>query len=346
MYKIYGYNYSGYPSIKFLKSNVAIPPALLILQINGIEMIIHKGYENLSLQNPVVTLGIFDGVHRGHRTVIDTLVSRAKEENCESAIITFNPHPRQVLTDNKAGLAFLTSLEEKIYLLEKTGIDHLIIIRFDREFSNREACEFVSDVLVKKIRTKHLIVGFNHHFGRKGEGDFNTIKKCAESFDFNVEQIRALNTESGIISSSVIREALLNGRLEEANRLLGYSYFMNGTVVMGKKLGRKIGYPTANIKPDFQNKLIPKDGVYAVEICFEGKKYSGMMSIGLNPTVNQGMDPRTIEVNIFDFDRDIYGSKIRVIYRFRLRDEMRFESISELTEQIDLDKKKALQLLN
>ena len=200
--------------------------------------------------------------------------------------------------------------------------------------------------LIKKIGTKHLIVGFNHHFGRQGEGDFDTIKKCAESFDFKVEQIRALNSESGIISSSAIRECFLNGKLEEANRLLGYSYFMNGTIVEGKKLGRKIGYPTANIKPDYHNKLIPKDGVYAVEICFEGEKYSGMLSIGLNPTVNKGTDPRTIEVNIFDFDRDIYGSKIRVIFRFRLRDEMKFESISELAEQIELDKKKAIQLLS
>ena len=175
-------------------------------------MIIHDGYENLQLQNPVVTLGIFDGVHRGHRTVIDSLVSRAMEVNGESVIITFNPHPRQVLSNNKAELVFLTSLEEKIYLLERTEIDHLIIIRFDRDFSNREACEFVGDVLIKKIGTKHLIVGFNHHFGRQGEGDFETIKKCAESFDFNVEQVRAMNSESGIISSSAIRNALLEGK--------------------------------------------------------------------------------------------------------------------------------------
>jgi riboflavin kinase/FMN adenylyltransferase len=309
-------------------------------------MIIHQGYENLQLRNPVVTLGIFDGVHRGHQTVIDCLVNRSKEVNGESVIITFYPHPKQVLSDNKTELVFLTSLEEKIYLLEKTEVDHLIIIGFDLNFSNREACEFVRDVLIDKIGTKHLIVGFNHHFGRQGEGNFDTIKKCAESFNFNVEQIRALNSESGIISSSAIRNALLNGKIEEANNLLGYYYFMNGTVIGGKRLGKKIGYPTANIKPDFPNKLIPKDGVYAVEICFEEEKYSGMMSIGLNPTVNKGEDPRTIEANIFDFDRDIYGSKIRVIFRFRLRDEMMFESITDLAEQIELDKKKAILLLS
>jgi riboflavin kinase/FMN adenylyltransferase len=309
-------------------------------------MIIHKGYEGLHIRNPVVTLGIFDGVHRGHMKVIEGLVLRAKEINGESAIITFDPHPRLVLSDNKAGLEFLTSLEEKIYLLKKTGIDHLIIIGFDRDFSNLETCEFVRDILIKKIGTKNLIIGFNNHIGRRGKGDLDAIKKCGEPFDFNVEQLRALNSVSGIISSSVIRNELLNGNLEEANNLLGYSYFMNGTVIGGRKLGRKIGYPTANIKPDYLNKLIPKDGVYAVEICFEREKYSGIMSIGLNPTVNKGSDPRTIEVNIFDFDREIYGSKIRAIFRFRLRDEMRFESLQELAEQIELDKKKAIQLLN
>lgn len=309
-------------------------------------MVIHNGYENLHLRNPVVTLGIFDGVHRGHLVVINGLVKRARESDGESVIITFDPHPKKVLSDGNEELTFLTTLEEKIYLLEKTGADHLIIIHFDRDFSNREACEFVGDVLIKKIGTKHLIVGFNHHFGRKGEGDFNSIKKCAESFDLNVEQIRALNSGCGTISSSSIRYALLDGRLEEANTLLGYDYFLNGTIVGGKKLGRKIGYPTANIKPDHQDKLIPRNGVYAIELYLEGKKHKGMMSIGLNPTVNKGSEPRTIEANIFDFDRNIYGAKIRVIFRFRLRDELRFDSLSDLASQIELDRKKTIMLLD
>jgi len=309
-------------------------------------MIIHQGYENLNFRNPVVTLGIFDGVHRGHRTVIDTLVGRAKEVNGESVIITFYPHPRQVLSGDNTKLEFLTSLEEKIILLEKSGINHVVIIGFDRDFSNREACEFVREVLIEKIRTKHLIVGFNHHFGRKREGDFEAIRKCAESYNFKVEQIRALNSESGIISSSAIRNALLAGNLEEANDLLGYSYFMNGTVVGGKKLGRRIGYPTANIIPDYHNKLIPKDGVYAVEIWIKEERYSGMMSIGLNPTVNENPDIRTIEANIFDFDMDIYGARVCVVFRYRLRDEMKFENISLLARQIELDKKRAIRHLS
>lgn len=307
-------------------------------------MIIHEGYENLHLKNPVVTLGIFDGVHRGHRRVIDTLVSRAKEVNGESVIITFYPHPRQVLSDNKE-LMFLTSLDEKIILLKSTGVDHLIVIGFNRDFSNREACEFVREVLIGKIGTRHLIVGFNHHFGRQGEGNFESIKKCAESFNMTVEQVRALNADSGIISSSAVRIALLAGNLEEANKLLGYQYFMNGSIVRGRELGRKIGYPTANIKPDFENKLIPKNGVYAVEIVIEGINYKGVMSIGINPTINESLEERTIEANIFDFDRNIYGADVCVVFRFRLREEIKFNNLSELAEQIDLDKKKAIGLM-
>ena len=308
-------------------------------------MIIHHGYEGLHLRDPVVTLGIFDGVHRGHLVVINGLINRAKETNGESVIITFDPHPKKVLSDSNEDLTFLTSLEEKIFLLGKTGIEHLIIIPFDRNFSNREVCEFVGDVLISKVGTKHLIVGFNQYFGRQGEGDFHVIKKCAESFNLDVEQIRALNSGSGTISSSSIRNALIDGKLEEANDLLGYNYFMEGTIVDGKKLGKKIGYPTANVKPDCCDKLIPKDGVYAVEVYIDEVKYNGVMSVGLNPTVNTGQDPRTIEANIFDFDRDVYGAKIRVIFRFRLRDELKFESLSELADQIELDKKKAIKLL-
>lgn len=316
------------------------------MPLNRLMMLIHKGYENLHLKNPVVTLGIFDGVHRGHRTVIDTLVSRAREVNGESVIITFYPHPRQILSESSKELSFLTSLDEKITLLESSGVDHLIVIGFDRDFSNREACEFVKEVLIGKIGTRHLIVGFNHHFGRQGEGNFETIKKCAESFNLNVEKVRALNADSGIISSSAVRSALIEGNLEEANKLLGYQYFMNGTVVRGKELGRKIGYPTANIKPDFENKLIPKNGVYAVEIKFEDGKFKGVMSIGLNPTINDKPGERTIEANIFDFDREIYGAKVCVIFRFRLRDEIKFNSLSELAEQIESDKNMAIGLMS
>ena len=249
-------------------------------------MIIHEGYKNINLVSPVVTLGIFDGVHRGHRALLDNLVSRAAEAKGESVVITFSPHPRLVLDQNPANLSFLTTLKEKKVLLERANVGHLIIIEFTKQFSMISACDFIKEVLVDKIGTKHLIIGYNHHFGRRGEGDFNTIKQCAESFDFNVEQVQGFHTEEGEISSSTIREALLSGRLDEANRWLGYSYTISGTIVEGRKIGRSIGFPTANIEPDYKFKLVPGNGVYAVEAVLDGKKYPGMLSIGSNPTVN------------------------------------------------------------
>jgi riboflavin kinase/FMN adenylyltransferase len=325
--------------VSYSLSFIILSPSLHI-------MIIHEGYENLKISDPVVTLGIFDGVHLGHRALIARLVKKAKSVNGESVIITFHPHPRLVLTENKINLAFLTSLEEKISLLEKEEVDRLIIIPFNYDLSNKESCEFIEEVLVKKIGTKYLIAGFNHHFGRKGGSDFESIRQCAESFKIVVEQVAALDTGKGIVSSSLIREALLKGALGEASSLLGYDYFLNGTVVEGKKLGKKMGFPTANINPDYKNKLIPKIGVYAVEVIINGSKYNGMLSIGSNPTVNDDTGKQTIEVNIFDFNKDIYNSKICVVFRLRMRDEIRFKSITLLIEQLELDKKRALQFLN
>lgn len=308
-------------------------------------MIIHEGYENLNLVTPVVTLGIFDGVHRGHRVLLDCLVSRAREAKGESVVITFSPHPRLVLEQNRVNLSFLTTMDEKKVLLENANVDHLIIIEFNTMFSKIQACEFIKEVLVEKIGTKHLIIGYNHHFGRNGEGDFNIIKQCAESLDFSVEQVQGFHTEEGAISSSSIREALLKGRLDEANRWLGYSYSMSGTIVEGRKIGRSIGFPTANIKPDYQYKLIPGNGVYAVEVQLDGIRHPGMLSIGSNPTVNNDSRARSIEVNILDFNENIYGKSISVIFRKRLRDEIKFDNTEQLAEQMKLDKQQVLLLL-
>lgn len=305
----------------------------------------HQGYENLNLVNPVVTLGIFDGVHLGHKALIASLVSKARESDGTAVVITFDPHPRLVLSENNTNLTLLTSLEEKIGLLEKEGVDHLIVIPFDHELSNKEACEFIEEVLYKKIGAKCLIAGYNHHFGRKGDSDFEAIRRCAESFGMVVEQEKALKTGIGIVSSSLIREALQKGDIEVAKGLLGYDYFLNGTVVEGRKLGRKIGYPTANIKTGYDNKLIPKEGVYAVEAAINEAWYKGMLSIGFNPTVNSNPLERTVELHIFGFEKDIYKSQIRVVFRKRMRDEIRFESIALLTEQLELDKKIALRIL-
>ena len=308
-------------------------------------MIIHKGYDDLNLINPVVTLGIFDGVHRGHRALLDCLVSSAKEAKGESVVITFSPHPRLVLEQNRVNLSFLTTLEEKKALLEKANVDHLIILEFNNEFSKLEACDFIKQVLVEKIGTKHLIIGYNHHFGRSGEGDFNSIKQCAESFDFRIDQVQGFHTEEGAISSSSIRDALLKGRLDKANKWLGYSYSVNGTIVEGRKIGRSIGFPTANIKPDYHYKLIPANGVYAVEVLLDGLVYLGMLSIGSNPTVNNDTGIRSIEVHLLNFEKDIYGKAISVIFRKRLRDEIKFDNTKQLTEQMELDRRQTILLL-
>jgi len=308
-------------------------------------MIIHKGYEALELRNPVVTLGIFDGVHRGHKALLERLMSRAREVDGESAVITFDPHPRQILKKAGDKLSFLSTVEEKTALLENAGVGHLIIIRFTAGFSRMNACDFIEKVLRRKVATKHLIIGHDHHFGYHGEGDYNTIRKCAESMGFAVEQVPGLKISGGTISSSMIREALLNGKLDHANKLLGYDYSLKGFVVGGRKIGRKIGFPTANIKHADKFKLIPGDGVYAVEVVLDNKKMPGMLSIGKNPTINTTSDKRTIEVHIFDFEAEIYGTKIEVIFRHRLRDETKFNDTDELVHQMKLDRINALRSL-
>jgi riboflavin kinase / FMN adenylyltransferase len=308
-------------------------------------MIIHQGYKNLKLVNPVVTMGIFDGVHLGHRSLLDSLVNRSREVKGESVVITFHPHPRLVLDKKNGGFSFLSSAEEKRRLLEKAGIDHLIIIRFTKSFSMINACDFVQKILVNEIGTKYLLIGHDHHFGHQGKGDYRTIENCAVSSGFMVEQVKGYKTSEGTISSSMVREALLKGRIDDANRWLGYSYSLKGKVVEGKKLGRKLGYPTANIRPCDKFKLIPGDGVYAVEVQIDTIKLPGVLSIGKNPTVNKRSTGRSIEVNIFNFRRNIYGKNIEIIFRKRLRDEMKFASTGELARQIEKDREQAIKLL-
>jgi riboflavin kinase/FMN adenylyltransferase len=308
-------------------------------------MTVHYGYDNLKFRNPVVTTGVFDGVHRGHRFVLDMLKKRAEELPGEAVVVTFHPHPRQVLAENNQPVLLLTGLEEKISLIEKSGIEHLILINFDRDLSMMNAAGFIEKILAGKIGTRHLLVGFNHHFGRMAASDFQTIRMMANNYKISCEILEPVKSGSSAISSSGIRKALLEGRLEKANDLLGYDYFMHGIIVEGKKIGRQLGYPTANIRPACPDKLIPRDGVYAVEIILNDKKYPGVMSIGFNPTVNEKPEKRTIEVNILGFEGDIYGEKICVTFRYRLRDEIIFRNIYELAKQIEADRQKALKLL-
>ena len=309
-------------------------------------MKVHSGYENLDLAHPVVTLGIFDGVHRGHKALLDYLVQCAGRYKGESVVVTFEPHPRFVLSENRKGFSLLTTIEEKKRLLEGAGIDNLIIINFTMTLSNMDACDFVREILVKKIGTKHLIVGYDHHFGRLRMGDFKSVGECAKKYDFKVEQIKEVITEEGIVSSTSIRDALLAGQPEIAGKLLGYTYSVEGIVVRGKGVGRDLGFPTANIKPSDKYKLIPANGVYAVMVQLEDRLLRGMLSIGFNPTVQSHPCKRTIEVNILNFEEDIYGREIRVFFRHRLRDEKRFDSVASLTDQMKLDRQLAMKLLS
>ncbi|MDP4222728.1 MAG: riboflavin biosynthesis protein RibF, partial [Bacteroidota bacterium] len=281
-------------------------------------MIIHNGYEGLSLKHPLVTMGVFDGVHRGHRALLDYLVLSALKGGGESVVVTFNPHPRLVLPGSKEGLSFLTTLEEKTKLLEQTSVGHLIIIRFDGDLSNLEASEFIRRILVQKIGIKHFIIGYDHHFGKNRKGDLGVIESCGKLYNFSVEQVNEVSVPEGTISSTAIREALLSGRLEDANKWLGYFYSLGGKIVPGRKLGRSLGFPTANIRPDDDFKLVPANGVYAVNVRIGEKTIPGVMSIGFNPTVNKDLLQRFLEVHIFDFTGNLYGQDIRVTFRFRL----------------------------
>ncbi|HBE43446.1 MAG TPA: riboflavin biosynthesis protein RibF [Bacteroidales bacterium] len=308
-------------------------------------MVIHYGYETLKLVNPVVTLGIFDGVHLGHRAIISRLLSCAEEIKGESVVITFDPHPRLVLDSKSGKPTFLSTMDEKEKLLAGTGIDHLVIIQFTAGFSRMTASDFVKNILADKIGTRRLIIGYDHHFGHGGTGDYYSIREYAGNMGIIVEQIKGLRSEGVVISSSEIREALINGNLDDANRWLGYNYSFRGIVVRGKKIGRKLGFPTANLEPGDKNKLIPSSGVYAVEVRAGEMTMPGMLSIGTNPTVNRESGVRSVEVHIFDFDGEIYGSELEIIFRRRLRDEKRFDTTDELVRQIRIDMDNALKAL-
>jgi|SRR3954471_12043494 len=307
-----------------------------------------KVYTNIDdfkgVKNPIVTTGTFDGVHLGHQKLIARLKDVAREEKGETVLLTFSPHPRMVLFPDDNELKLLNSLAEKTELLEKYGVDHLIIYPFTKEFSRLTSIEFVRNILVNSIQTKRLVIGYNHHFGRNREGSFEHLKEYGPLYGFEVEEIPAKDIDHIQISSTKIRNALLIGDVKTANTYLGHEYTLTGTVVKGKQLGRTIGYPTANLLVNDQYKLIPGDGVYAVKIKHKNSYYGGMLNIGNNPTV-EGKG-KSIEVNIFDFDKVIYGDEATIYFIERLRDEVKFKNLEELKEQLAKDKKESLLLYN
>jgi len=295
--------------------------------------------------NPVVTIGTFDGVHLGHRKIIARLKEIASEMQGESVIFTFFPHPRQVVTPEEHNLRLINTLPEKIELLRQSGIDHLIVFPFTLEFSKLSYQEFVKQVLIDQIRTSCLVVGYDHKFGQNRKGDYEYLANCAEKYHFKIERLGALLVDEINVSSTRIREALENGNILTANKYLGYHYELHGRVVEGEKIGRKIGYPTANIEASEVTKLIPGYGVYAVKIRFAGKIYLGMLNIGSRPTFNQNADARSIEVNIFDFNGIIYREEVTLIFHDKIRDERKFPNKEALMEQLGRDRAIARKIL-
>ena len=308
-------------------------------------MKVYEGIEKFKgVKNPAVTIGTFDGVHLGHQKIIQQLKESSESVKGESVILTFYPHPRMVLFPDDDDLKLLSTEEEKKELLEKFGVEHLIIHPFTKKFSRITYTEYVRDILVNKIKTKKLVIGYNHHFGRNREGSFQQLKKLAPVYGFELEKIPAQVLNKVEISSTKIRKALDSGDIKTANKFLGYEYSIKGKVVKGKGLGKELGYPTANIHIDDKHKLIPADGIYAVTVEVANKMHNGMMSIGFNPTVNG--EKKTTEVNIFDFEKDIYGENIRIFFKQKLRNEKKFENIESLKKAIELDKEKTLKLLS
>lgn len=288
------------------------------------------------VKNSVVTIGIFDGVHLGHQKILKRLLEKAKSSDGEAVLLSFFPHPRIILQPDKGDLRLINTLDEKISLLSKIGIDHVIIHPFDMNFANIPSEDFVEKILINKLKLKTLIIGYDHHFGKDRKGSLEMLKTESLKFGFNLEEIPAEDIDEVHISSSKIRHALIEGKIEQANAFLGYRFFMRGTVIKGDQIGRKIGFPTANIYIEEKYKLIPKEGVYAVNVFVGNNWYTGMLNIGHRPTL-PGKD-FSIEVHILNFNDDIYGETIQVDMIERIRDEMRFENLEALQSQLTKDK--------
>jgi riboflavin kinase / FMN adenylyltransferase len=307
-------------------------------------MKIYHGLDDfIKLDYAVVTSGTFDGVHIGHQKILNRLKEIAQTYSGETVVITFWPHPRLVLHPEETSLKLLNTFEEKAELLKDHGINHLVRIPFTKEFSQLSSEEFISKILVETIGTKKLVIGYDHHFGKNREGSFDQLKENAPKYGFEVEEIPRQDVDHIGVSSSIIRRALEEGDIETATPLLGKPYSLTGRVVPGDKLGRILGFPTANIEIDTRYKLIPSDGIYAVTVRYEHDAFNGMMYIGNRPTINGSK--RNIEVNIFDFNTDIYGESITIYFHKLLRQDSKFHDLEELKRQLFQDKETALKYL-
>ena len=301
-------------------------------------MKIYQDVNSVKAINPVVTIGIFDGVHLGHIKILERLKKIASRTGGETVVVTLWPHPRLVLGNSRYEIHLLSTLDEKIGLIEKSGIDYMIILPFTRDFANISYDEFIRNYLVDGIKAKSIIVGYNHHFGKNRKGGFEQLKDNADKFGFSVERQTPVIIENKTVSSSVIRQLIMDGDVVLANKLLGYHYTVKGKVIEGKRIGKQLGFPTANIDVNGENKLIPFTGVYAVKAEIENNWHNGMLNIGVRPTIEEQVHSFTIEVHILDFSKDIYGKDIRLQFVERIRDEKKFKNADELIEQLKRDR--------
>jgi riboflavin kinase/FMN adenylyltransferase len=307
-----------------------------------------KVYRNIAdfphLNHLAATVGTFDGVHLGHREIIRHLIMFAKQSGGESVLITFDPHPRHVVDPMGDEVRLLTLTEEKIYLLNKTGLDYLLIIPFDAAFSTLTFDRFVIEILAGALGIKHFVVGYDHAFGKGREGNFERLTELGAILGFTCEQVDERKANDQVVSSTRIRNFLAEGDVEHANELLGHEFFIFGEVVKGNQIGNTIGFPTINLGHFARHKLIPAMGVYASKIDIDGVIYRGMTNIGVRPTLDAS--DLTIETHIFDFNQDIYGQKVVVTFTGRIRDERKFAGLDELTAQLELDKTRAIEIFS
>jgi riboflavin kinase / FMN adenylyltransferase len=309
-------------------------------------MQVHHDIEQLpAFRNAVITIGTFDGVHKGHRKILDKMKSEAEAIGGETVIITFHPHPRKIVSSEFMGIRLITTMEERIGLLENLGIDHLVVVPFTDVFANQSAEEYIRDFLVAKFHPHTIIIGYDHRFGRDRAGNFQLLEDKSAEYGYRLVEIPKHVLENISISSTSIRKAIIHNDTETVSKVLGYDFFFSGLVVHGNKLGRQLGYPTANLKIKDEDKIIPGNGIYAVYAQPEGynEKLKGMMSIGFRPTVDGKQ--RVIEVNIFDFDKMIYDQQLTVFVNKYLRPELKFDGLEALVKQIDQDKINSLAVL-
>lgn len=307
-------------------------------------MVIYHGIDDfVSLPFAVVTSGTFDGVHKGHQKILQKLKEIAQNNQGETVVITFWPHPRMVLYPEQTDLQLLNTFEEKAELLKAQGVQHLVRIPFTKEFSQLSSHEFIQKILVEKIGTKKLVIGYDHRFGKNREGSFEALKEDGPKYGFEVEEISRQEIDDIAISSTNIRKALISGEVSTANELLGMPYSLQGRVIKGDRLGRMMGFPTANIEVEVKYKLIPAEGIYAVSVEHENDQYKGMLYIGFRPTV--GGEKKNIEVNIFDFDKDIYGENLKINFHSLIRHDARFNDLEALKAQLQKDKIASIEAL-